>query len=131
MASAGKFITHIAALKCVERGLVTLDEPVFPYLPELKDLDILTRNEGTDVATRPFLLQRPTKEICLRHLLSHSSGIRYESHPLVIEWRASTGEEPKPDYHPGFNNAHPLPNAFSTPPLFEPGEGWLYGASIE
>jgi len=123
MASAGKFITHIAALQCVERGLVTLDELVFPYLLELKDLDILSRNEGTDVATRPFLLQRPTKEICLRHLLSHSSGIRYESHPLVIEWRASTGEEPKPDYHPGFNNAHSLPNAFTTPLLFEPGEG--------
>jgi CubicO group peptidase (beta-lactamase class C family) len=131
MASAGKFITHIAALQCVERGLITLDEPVYPYLPELKDIHILERNEGPDASTTPFLLQRPTKEICLRHLLSHSSGIDYESHPLVTEWRASKSEERKPDYHPGFHNSHPLPDAFSTPLLFEPEQGWMYGASIE
>jgi CubicO group peptidase (beta-lactamase class C family) len=124
MGSAGKFITHIAALKCVERGLITLDESVYTHLPELENLDVISRNEGSDASNRPFLLQPPTKKITLRHLLTHSSGIDHESNPLVREWRASTGEKLKASYHP-------IAEAFSTPLLFEPGEGWRYGASIE
>ncbi|PMD54455.1 uncharacterized protein K444DRAFT_129603 [Hyaloscypha bicolor E] len=34
LGSAGKFITHIAALQLVERGLLTFDEPVSKYLFE-------------------------------------------------------------------------------------------------
>lgn len=124
MGSAGKFITHIAALQCVERGLITLDEPVYSHLPELENLDVLSRNEGQDASTRPFLLQTPTKKVTLRHLLTHSSGIDHESNPLIQKWRASMGEERKANYPP-------VGEAFSTPLLFEPGEGWMYGASIE
>lgn len=34
-------MTSIAAMQCVERGLITLDEDVRPILHELKDIDIL------------------------------------------------------------------------------------------
>ena len=34
-------MTSIAALQCVERGLITLDEDVSPILTELKDIKIL------------------------------------------------------------------------------------------
>ncbi|MCJ1313764.1 hypothetical protein MMC25_007444, partial [Agyrium rufum] len=128
LGSAGKFITHIAALQCVERGLISLDEPVYTHLPELKTLDILSKNEGSDASARPFLLRPPTKKITLRHLLNHSSGICLESERLVTEWRRSTGQtEPIADYQP---TASLLSDNFTTPLLFEPGEGWLYGANI-
>ncbi|KAE8447269.1 hypothetical protein EG329_010963 [Mollisiaceae sp. DMI_Dod_QoI] len=126
MASAGKFIAHIAALQCVERGLITLDEPVYPHLPELGSLNVLSRNETG--ATPPFLLQPAMKNITLRHLLSYSSGIDHESNPLIEEWRASRDEAPKADYHP--KSAFELDDSYSTPLIFEPGEGWMYGASI-
>jgi CubicO group peptidase (beta-lactamase class C family) len=134
MASAGKFITHIAALQCVERGLITLDEPVYSHLPELENLGVVTRNEGSDASSRPFLLRSRTKIITLRHLLSHSSGIDYESNPMVKEWRASTSQNPREDFHPIIDpesDNYTLTAVCSTPLLFEPGEGWMYGASIE
>lgn len=36
-----KLLTSIAAMQCVERGLVTLDEDVRPILHELEDLDVI------------------------------------------------------------------------------------------
>jgi len=100
LASAGKFITHIAALQCVERGLTTLDEPVYSHLPELGNLKVISQNQGPDASARPFLLRFPTKNITLRHLLSHSSGIVQECTPLIQKWRASNSEEPKANYSP-------------------------------
>jgi len=135
LASAGKFITHIAALQCVERGLTTLDEPVYSHLPELGNLKVISQNQGPDASARPFLLRFPTKNITLRHLLSHSSGIVQECTPLIQKWRASNSEEPKANYSPYMDfqakDYRPNEEAFSTPLLFEPGEGWMYGASLD
>ena len=41
IASMTKLMTSIAALQCVERGLVTLDEDVSQYIPELASQGIL------------------------------------------------------------------------------------------
>jgi CubicO group peptidase (beta-lactamase class C family) len=38
-------MTTVAAMQCVERGLFTLDEDVCRFLPELKDIEILTSFE--------------------------------------------------------------------------------------
>ena len=35
LTAAGKFFTNIAALQLVERGLLTLDEPINKHLPEI------------------------------------------------------------------------------------------------
>ncbi|KAI7780291.1 hypothetical protein LA080_016138 [Diaporthe eres] len=43
LASAGKFITHVAALQLVENGKIGLDEPVYKHLPELELLPVVTR----------------------------------------------------------------------------------------
>lgn len=42
LASCTKLMTSIAALQCVERGLINLDEDVSPILTELKDVKILS-----------------------------------------------------------------------------------------
>jgi CubicO group peptidase (beta-lactamase class C family) len=42
MASCTKLMTTIAALQCVERGQIALDDAVSSVLPELKDPEILT-----------------------------------------------------------------------------------------
>ena len=41
IASVSKLMTSVAAMSCVERGLVTLDEDISRVLPELKDIKIL------------------------------------------------------------------------------------------
>ncbi|KAH8661992.1 beta-lactamase/transpeptidase-like protein [Xylariales sp. PMI_506] len=122
LGSAGKIITHIAALKLAELGVVGLDEPVYTHLPELEKLEIISpgQKEGEQ-----FTLSAPTKKITLRHLLTHSSGLSGGEGPLIEAWRASAaGSKEFPE------DAHPIAKMFSAPLLFEPGEGWCYGHSI-
>lgn len=121
LGSAGKFITHIAALQLVERGLVSLDEPLNKYLPELDYLPLITRS----LENEHFNLCPPTKKITLRRLLLHTSGLSDSSFPLVADYLASntTKLQFKDD-------AHPIVKRFSIPLIFEPGEGFQYGHSI-
>jgi len=62
LASCTKLITSISALQCVERGLITLDEDVSPFLTELNDVQILTGygEDGTAI------LKPATTKITLR-----------------------------------------------------------------
>ena len=112
-----------------------MDEPVYPHLPELEMINVLSRNDASDAASQPFLLKPATNKITLRHLLSHSSGIDHEGNATITEWRASRGEKPKIGFHVSREYKSPklYPDAevFSSPLLFEPGEGWAYGASVD
>ncbi|KAG6010086.1 hypothetical protein E4U21_000119 [Claviceps maximensis] len=73
LASAGKIVTTVMALQCVERGYLGLDDDVHKYLPELAQLQVLS---GFDDSQRP-LMRRPKRAITLGHLLSHTSGLIY------------------------------------------------------
>jgi len=73
--SITKLFTATALMQLRERGLLDLDRPVRVYLPD-------------------FPLQHPSgREITVRHLLSHSSGI---ANPIPISW-VHLAEEPAVD----------------------------------
>jgi CubicO group peptidase (beta-lactamase class C family) len=75
IASMTKAITTTAAMQLVEKGKVTLDEPVSKHLPDLAKLDVL---EGFDSGGKPIL--RPArKPVALKHLLTHTSGFAYDT----------------------------------------------------
>ncbi|KAF8184870.1 beta-lactamase/transpeptidase-like protein [Mycena galopus ATCC 62051] len=123
LGSAGKFITHIAALQCVDRKLLSLDEPLSPWLPELDTLQII---EPLD-SDPGFVLRPRTSKITLRHLLTHTSGLGGGDEPLVDRWRAS----PAGAVHATATADAPvIVKLFSHPLLFEPGSGYRYGGSI-
>lgn len=112
-------------LQCVERGLVGLDEPVHEHLPELQNLEIISKNTDPWAGPSPFLFSTPKKKITVRHLLTHSSGLAYDTlDPLLRAWRALRNEPCKA-------NAPITDPVYKTPLLFEPGEGWVFGPSIE
>jgi CubicO group peptidase (beta-lactamase class C family) len=70
--SMTKLFTATALMQLRERGLLDLDRPVRVYLPD-------------------FPLQHPSgREITVRHLLSHSSGI---ANPIPLSW-VHLAEEP-------------------------------------
>ncbi|KAE8375401.1 beta-lactamase/transpeptidase-like protein [Aspergillus bertholletiae] len=123
IASCTKLITTIAALQCVERGQFGLDEDVSTVLGELQDLKVLQGfEEGTD---KPILLPAKNR-ITLRHLLTHSSGIAYDFvDPSLRRWRMSLGQTPN------INDTAPLLQRATLPLLFEPGEGFVYGFSLD
>lgn len=108
-------------MQCVERGLLSLDDPISNVLPEWKEPQILS---GFDENDQP-ILKKATKTLTLRHLLTHSSGLSYPGmNPVMQKYWKSLG---KPLDHP----QRTIKEDFLVPLLFEPGEGWEYGCSID
>ncbi|CZR68245.1 related to transesterase [Phialocephala subalpina] len=125
IASCTKIVGTIAALQCVERGLITLDEPVFQILPELDGLQIIAMTDVADATSDQFKFTNSTKKITLRQMLTHSDGSGCDIiYPTLIRWRASRGEQQ-------VTLTGTLLKEPPAPLLFEPGEGWKYGDGVD
>ncbi len=74
IASQTKAITATAVMMLWEEGRFRLDDPISNYIPEFKDTQILdTFNDAdTTYTTKPS-----EREITIRHLISHTSGLGY------------------------------------------------------
>jgi Beta-lactamase len=70
LASCTKLVTPIALLQLVEKGLITLDEPVQRFLPQCDLSHVLV---GFDGEGKP-MLQPITTVVTLRNLLNHTNG---------------------------------------------------------
>jgi CubicO group peptidase (beta-lactamase class C family) len=119
-------MVSVAALQCVERGFLTLDDPVDTILPELANPQILLK---IDEKTGPTL-KPATKKITLRQMLTHSSGLSYEfTHPKMFIWRRWFLKNSK-EGRRLTKSTNPA-EAYQAPLLFEPGEGWAYSTGID
>ena len=112
-----KAITGAAAMQMVERGKFGLDTPAAEIVPEIARKEVLV-SVGADgtVKTRPA-----RKPITLRHLLTHTSGMGYDTWDADIFRYVQAKGPLKP------NSMEML----STPLLAEPGERWEYSISID
>ncbi len=81
LASMTKPITAAATLILVDRGLLSLDDPISQYLPSFADIHVITAN-GND-------LGRPRRQPLIRDLLTHTSGIGSDP----IKHQAMTAED--------------------------------------
>ena len=114
IASMTKAVTSLAAMQLVERGLLSLDEPIAPILPELAHPEVLTGFDGDGKA----IVEPAKTAITLRHLLTHTSGFGYAF---------TTGDMAKAQ-----GKVPPASIAsITTPLMFEPGTDWLYGVSTD
>jgi len=73
LASQSKAITATAVMMLWEEGRFRLDDPISKYIPEFKDPVVL----DSVLADGTILTKPADKEISIRHLLSHTSGIGY------------------------------------------------------
>ncbi|KAF1937935.1 beta-lactamase/transpeptidase-like protein [Clathrospora elynae] len=120
VASCTKLIAAIAALQTVERGLMTLDEPIDKYLPELASQPIVEQ-DGSE-----FTLREATNSINLRQLITHSSGTTYDwISPKLQAWRASRGEASF------LVTDGDVAKGYAYPRVFESGEGWEYSGGFD
>ena len=114
LSSVTKPITSAAALALVDRGKVSLDDPVTKWLPSF----------------RPKLPNGTTPEITIRQLLTHTSGLGYKF-----------AEKPNGAYHAaaisdGFDElridmAENLRRISSAPLYSAPGQAFRYSVSID
>ena len=74
IASQTKAITSTAVMMLWEEGKFRLDDPISKYIPELNNAMIL---DSLIEADSSFLATPANKQITIRHLLTHTSGIGY------------------------------------------------------
>jgi CubicO group peptidase (beta-lactamase class C family) len=74
IASQTKAITSTAIMILWEEGKFRLDDPISKYIPEFKNSQVLHtfRYADTTYTTKPS-----SREITIRHLLTHTSGLGY------------------------------------------------------
>ena len=74
IASQTKAITSTAVMILWEEGKFRLDDPISKYIPEFKNPQVLNtfRYADTTYSAKPS-----SKEITIRHLLTHTSGLGY------------------------------------------------------
>ncbi len=119
IASMTKAVVSVAAVRLVEQGRLSLDEPICDMLPELTAPLVLERF-GTDGA--PVL--RPAEApITLRHLLTHTAGYGYDTwNPALWHLQTRLGLPRIPTSPEGLRQV---------PLLFDPGTRWNYGINID
>lgn len=81
IASMTKAVTAVAAMQLVERGTVTLDEPLGDLVPYLGTVQVL---DGFDDEGTPRL-RPPTTPVTLRRLLTHSAGFGYDFADAMLQ----------------------------------------------
>jgi CubicO group peptidase (beta-lactamase class C family) len=122
IASQTKAVTSVALMMLYEEGKFLLDDPISSYIPEFKNPQVIvTINDSDSTATT-----RPAKrEITIRDLLSHTSGIPY-GNKLYTKAKI-----------PGVNSlenetiATVVKRLAKLPLAHDPGEAYTYGLNTD
>lgn len=122
--SMTKPITSVALMSLYEKGLFQLDDAVSEYIPSFKDLKIY--EEGI---LGSYKTTYPDREMTIRDLLSHQSGLTYgfmERTNVDAAYRELGIEKESQE------NLEEFVNVLSTIPLeFSPGTAWNYSVSTD
>ena len=118
--SMSKPIVSIATMQLVEDGKISLEDPISKYIPEFANPKVLVGNGVTRPATR---------EITVRDLLSHKSGLIYG----IFDPESELGKMymAAGDTRFDFTDLD-LAKALAALPLrFDPGSAWHYSRSTD
>ena len=122
--SMTKPITSVALMSLYEKGLFQLDDPVSEYIPAFKDLNVYAEGIFGNYKTT-----YPDREMTIRDLLSHQSGLTYgfmERSNVDAAYRELGIEKESQQ------NLQEFVNVLSTIPLeFSPGTAWNYSVSTD
>lgn len=113
-----KIITSVACAQLIEQGRLTLDDDASLIVPGMV-AKVLT---GFSDDGRP-ILREPRRVVTVRHLLTHTSGQTTDLwNPDTIRYIREMKLPPVPGCRP---------EAFMTPLVFDPGDGWEYGVGSD
>jgi CubicO group peptidase (beta-lactamase class C family) len=123
--SMTKPITTLAVMMLYEEGHFLLDDPVSKYLPEFKNPKVLVKPASGAPYTIPA-----TREITIRDLLRHTSGITYQWNedlgPMYKDAKVASGLLP----YDG-TIADSTKHLAGLPLLFNPGEKFEYSLGVD
>ena len=112
--SSSKVITCVAMMQIIGNGKVLLDDPLYKYLPEFKNVQV----RDHDSHGREFL-RAPVRDITIRHLMTMSAGLDYDlgSEPIRRVRERTGGRCP---------TVETMRELATKPLLFDPGEHYEY-----
>ena len=130
IASMTKAVTSLAVLMLWEEGKFNLDDPIEKYIPEFKDLTILTDFNETDST---YLSKPAVNKISIRHLLTHTSGIGYGVIDSDARFKAIYKKQGIVDLFTtdSINIESNVKKLAQLPLHHEPGEAFTYGESLD
>ena len=135
IASMTKPVTSVAVMQLYEQGLILLTDPISKYIPEFKNPKVLVMlPEGSDA---PYKLAPAKREIIIRDLLNHTSGLSYRfladwfPDPLHVQMAKFYEEAGVSDGldEPRGTVGETVKKLARLPLAFHPGEAWEYGNS--
>jgi CubicO group peptidase (beta-lactamase class C family) len=129
LASQTKAITSVAIMMLYEEGKLSLNDPVFKFIPEFKKPSVIEKFNLADTTWTSIPAKR---EITIKDLLTHTSGIGY----------AQIGsKEANAMYHkygviggigvPGYKLSDIIKNLGKLPLFHQPGEKFTYGLNSD
>ena len=132
IASQTKAITAVAVMMLYEEGKFLLDDPISRYIPEFKKPRVLNKFNPADTT---YTVIPANREITIRDLLTHTSGIGYaqigskEANAIYFKNGITAGL--------GFDGyesrllATDMKKLGRLPLMHQPGEKWTYGLNSD
>jgi CubicO group peptidase (beta-lactamase class C family) len=123
--SMSKAITSLAVMMLYEEGNFLLDDPVSKYIPEFKNPKVLVKPASGPSYTIPA-----TREITIRNLLTHTSGITYTwNSDLGYTYKAAKVADGLVQYDGTIQDS--VKHLAGLPLLFNPGERFEYSLGVD
>jgi CubicO group peptidase (beta-lactamase class C family) len=123
--SMTKPITSLAVMMLYEEGRFLLSDPVSKFLPEFKSPRVMARTAEGKPYTAPA-----TREITIRDLLRHTSGLTYHWNSDLGPQYAAAGVAHGLLSYEGTNEDN-VRKLASLPLLFNPGDRYEYSLSVD
>ena len=128
IASMTKPLTVVAALMLMEQGKLLLTDPVWRYLPELREMQVGV--EHTDAATgqRTLALEPMRRPVTVHDLMRHTAGFTYGQFGDSLVQRAYRAAQVIDNQQ---SNAEMIAKLAQLPLSHQPGGTFEYGMSTD
>jgi CubicO group peptidase (beta-lactamase class C family) len=121
--SMTKPITGVAMMILFEEGKWRLDDPVTRFVPEFKNLRVMTATDGNGKPILEDMKRPPT----MREIMSHTAGFGYglgDEHPVdkLYREKAVLGATGLKDM---------IDRTATIPLIYQPGTAWRYSSAVD
>jgi len=129
IASQTKAITSLAVMMLFEEGKFLLDDPISKYIPEFANPVVIDKYDEADTT---FVPVKANREVTIRDLLTHTSGIDYAG----IGSRTMNAIYAKGEIFAGFGNdkimlGDNIRKLARLLLIHQPGEKFTYGLNVD
>lgn len=120
IASMTKPVTSVAIMILYDEGRLQLDDPVSKYIPEFKDLKVVSSKD-----IHGLHLEKPYKQMTIKNLLTHTSGLGSGAENSYSDslYRVANINEG--------TLKEEIQKLSKIPLQFQPGTKWQYGLSTD